>query len=68
MFEYFSRRYSTPGVLLRLNYAAELRYGVLADIATKVWERREIDLSTGYVNVIWQGDANSICLRSFALC
>ena len=68
MFEHFSRQYGTRVALLRLNYAVELRYGVLADIARKVLERRPIDLSMGYVNVIWQGDANSVCLRSFALC
>jgi len=68
MFQYFSSRFGTRVTLLRLNYAIDLRYGVLLDIAQKVFERRPIDLSTGHVNVIWQGDANSICLRSFALC
>lgn len=68
MFEHFSRQHGTPVALLRLNYAVELRYGVLVDIARKVLERRPIDLAMGYVNVIWQGDANSVCLRSFALC
>jgi nucleoside-diphosphate-sugar epimerase len=66
--EYFSDRYSIPMVLLRLNYAAELRYGVLLDIGNKVFSREPVDLSQGMVNVIWQGDANSVCLRSFALC
>jgi nucleoside-diphosphate-sugar epimerase len=64
MFEYGSRRWSTPVVLLRLNYAVELRYGVLVDIAAAVRNRRPIDLQMGYVNVIWQRDANSICLRA----
>jgi nucleoside-diphosphate-sugar epimerase len=68
MFQYFSDRYGTPVTLLRLNYAIDLRYGVLLDIGVKVFERRPIDLSMGCVNVIWQGDANSICLRSFVLC
>lgn len=66
--EYFSDRYSIPMVLLRLNYAAELRYGVLLDIGNKVFSREPVDVSQGMVNVIWQGDANSVCLRSFALC
>ncbi len=68
MFQYFSSCMGTPVTLLRLNYAIDLRYGVLLDIGQRVWERRSIDLSMGYVNVIWQGDANSVCLRSFSLC
>ncbi len=62
--DYFSRRNGTPIAILRLNYAVELRYGVLHDVAASVFERRPIDLSMGYVNVIWQRDANSIALRS----
>ncbi len=68
MFEYGSRQWGTPVAILRLNYAIDLRYGVLLDIGTAVFERRPIDLRMALVNVIWQGDANSICLRSFALC
>jgi len=68
MFEYGSRQWGTPVAILRLNYAIDLRYGVLLDIGARVFERRPIDLRTALVNVIWQGDANSICLRSFALC
>jgi NAD-dependent epimerase/dehydratase family protein len=68
MFQYGSDAFGTLGVLLRLNYAAELRYGVLLDIGLKVFERRPIDLRMGMANVIWQGDANSACLQSIALC
>lgn len=68
MFEYGSNRWGTRVSLLRLNYAVELRYGVLADIAQAVFEHRPIDLRMGFVNVIWQGDANSVCLRCFAHC
>ncbi len=68
MFEYASSRFQTNVVLLRLNYAVDLRYGVLVDIASAVLEGRPVDLRTGMVNVIWQGDANSMCLRSFAYC
>ena len=68
MFEYGSSRWRTPGVVLRLNYAVELRYGVLVDIASAVFNRSPVDLRMGYVNVIWQRDANSMCLRSLAHC
>ena len=68
MFEYGSNQWGTPVVLLRLNYAVELRYGVLVDIALRVFNRQPVDLQMGYVNVIWQRDANSQCLRSFAHC
>ncbi len=66
MFTHFSKQNGTPVVILRLNYAVEMRYGVLLDIGTQVFERKSIHLSMGNANVIWQGDANSICLRSFA--
>jgi len=68
MFEYGSARWGTGCVILRLNYAVELRYGVLVDIGLAVFERRTVSLSMPCVNVIWQGDANSWCLRSFAHC
>jgi hypothetical protein len=68
MFEYGSAKWGTPVVILRLNYAIDLRYGVLVDIATAVFHRLKIDLSMAAVNVIWQGDANAMALRSFAHC
>src|ERR1700686_5394992 len=66
--EYFSSRHGTPMTILRLNYAIDLRYGVLLDVGLKVFERRPVNLAMGHANVIWQGDANSVCLRSFTLC
>ncbi len=68
LFEFFSDRYQTPFCLLRLNYAIDLRYGVLLDIGNNVFAGRPVNVSMGHVNTIWQGDANSVCLRSFSLC
>jgi nucleoside-diphosphate-sugar epimerase len=62
IFEHFSRVQETPMAIIRLNYAVEMRYGVLVDIARRVWEGEEVDLSMGYVNVIWQGEANALSL------
>lgn len=64
MFEYGSSVHKNPVVLIRLNYAVELRYGVLVDIALRVKNRNPVDVSMGYFNAIWQGDANDMILRS----
>ena len=68
MFEYGSLKYHTPTVLIRLNYAVEMRYGILVDIAQKVRSGIPIDLTMGAVNMIWQGDANAIVLRALDIC
>jgi hypothetical protein len=66
MFEHFSLEQGTKVALIRLNYAVEMRYGVLVDLATRVRARQPIDLHMGYCNVIWQGDANAMSLAALA--
>ena len=67
LFEFHSRQRGTPMVLVRLNYALDLRYGVLHDLARRIWSGEAIDLASGYVNCIWQGDANDCILRALSL-
>lgn len=64
IFEFYSRRQETPVAMLRLFYAVELRYGVLADIARKVYTGEPIALANGHFNCIWQRDANELILRA----
>lgn len=65
MYDFFSRTLPLPTVLLRLNYATELRYGVLVDLAQDIFAGRPVNLATSRVNVLWLADANAMTLRSF---
>ena len=67
LFEYFSDRYGTKVSIIRLNYAIDLRYGILLDVASRVWSGEPIDLTMGNVNVIWQGDANRAILHALSV-
>ncbi len=64
LFEHFSRTLEIPLSILRLNYAVAVRYGVLVDVAVKVWNEIPIPLAMGVANVIWQGDANAMAIQS----
>jgi nucleoside-diphosphate-sugar epimerase len=68
IFEFYSKKFKTPCLILRLNYAIDLRYGVLVDIARQVYDGKPVDVSVPAVNVLWQGDANSYAMRSLELC
>ena len=65
MFGYFSRTLGIPVAIIRLNYAVDLRYGVVVDIARQLLSGEPINLAMGYFNAIWQGDANAMTLRAF---
>lgn len=67
MMEYVSHEFQTPVCLLRLNYAVELRYGVLVDLGQKILSGEPIDLGMSRVNIVWQGYANAVALQGFQL-
>jgi nucleoside-diphosphate-sugar epimerase len=67
IFEYYSAQNGTPMALLRLSFALDLRYGVLVDIANKVWSEEPINVAMSHMNCIWQGDANESIIRSLDL-
>jgi nucleoside-diphosphate-sugar epimerase len=67
VFEHAAARHGTRVALLRLNYAIDLRYGVLTDLALRIWRGEPVPLAMGWVNVIWQGDANRLALEALPL-
>ena len=67
VFEYYSQKHRTRVAIVRLNYAIDLRYGVLTDIAQHIHDDEPVSLAMGYVNVIWQGDANRIAIECLPL-
>lgn len=68
IFEYYSHKFNTKMLIYRLNYAIDLRYGTLLEIGNSVKEEKPIDLTNGHMNVIWQGDANEVAIRSLLIC
>jgi len=68
IFQYFSSRNNTPVLIYRLNYANDVTYGVLVEIARAVMENKPVDLAMGTASVIWQGDANEIAVRALHHC
>jgi hypothetical protein len=68
VFQYFSSKNNTPVLIYRLNYANDVTYGVLLEVAKAVKEKQSIDLTMGTANVIWQGDANEIAVRCLNHC
>src|SRR6187402_393868 len=67
VFTHYSGEFGTPILLYRLNYAVELRYGVLVDLAQKVAAGETVDLTMGWLNCIWQGDACARAIQCLAL-
>lgn len=64
IFEHFSRTLGIPLALLRLNYATEMRYGVLVDLAQRIQAGQPIELGMGHLNAIWQADATAMALQA----
>lgn len=68
IFEFYSQTERTRVAIVRLNYAIDLRYGVLTDLAQRIVRREPIPVAMGHVNVIWQGDANRAALELLPHC
>lgn len=64
IFEYFSKLNNTPTLIFRLNYAIDVRYGVLVELANTIKNGKPVNLTMGHVNVIWQPDVSEMAIRS----
>lgn len=62
-FEYAANQYGTNVFIYRLNFAVDLRYGVLYDMADRIMKGEPISITTPCLNCIWQGSANEIAIR-----
>lgn len=68
IFQYYSSQHQTPTLLYRLNYSSDLRYGVLHDIGSRIWNGEPVSRNVAYFNIIWQGDANNYALAAIEHC
>jgi nucleoside-diphosphate-sugar epimerase len=68
VFEFAAAEWGSKCAIVRLNYAIDLRYGVLVDITQRVRDGVPVDVTMGYVNLIWQGDANRVAIEALARC
>ena len=66
VFTHYAKLFGTPLLMYRLNYSVELRYGVLVDIAQKVQQGEPVDVTMGWLNCIWQGDACARAIQCLA--
>lgn len=64
IFSYWTEQMGSPLCIVRLNYAADLRYGVLLDVGQQVYAKQPVDISMGYLNCVWQGYANEVVIRA----
>lgn len=67
IFEHAALHYGAKVVIYRLNYAVDLRYGVLFDLANSILEKKPISVNVPVFNCVWQHYANEVALRALTL-
>lgn len=67
IFTYWTEQTQSPLCLIRLNYAAELRYGVQIDVGQRVYHQQPVDVTMGHLNFVWQGYANEVIIRALEI-